>query len=200
MDRLQGVVKELNAPFSIVAAHSSLIDGPDVLKDKLDKHGLEVSAFQVFAAEDPLGFGIEVEVSPKDFLEYGTLYAELLLVEGSELSRGECPAIDGAAEDDVVVLGAEIDVFVVLFFVLGGSIGGGDTFFIFDDRGLGVVAFGRRVFFLDGVDALFHAFPPVQVVHHALALEKASHDSVDLLNQFAEVGVRFLRAHLQLGN
>ena len=61
---------DLNAPFSVVAAHGSLVNGPDVVQYKLHEHGFEVSAFEMFTGEHSLRLRIEIEVSPEDLLQH----------------------------------------------------------------------------------------------------------------------------------
>ena len=50
--------KEIHAPLAIVTSRSSIVYGPDVLQYKLDEHGLEVTALEMFRAEYALGLGI----------------------------------------------------------------------------------------------------------------------------------------------
>jgi hypothetical protein len=86
----------------------------------LDEHGFEVSALEVLGAKHTLRLGIEVEVAPQYLFEDRALDAQLALIEARELPHCEGPAINGAAEDDVVLLGRKVDVLVVFLLVLGG--------------------------------------------------------------------------------
>jgi hypothetical protein len=50
--------KEIHAPLPVVTSRGGLVYGPYVLQDELDKHGLEVAAFEVLGAEHALRLGI----------------------------------------------------------------------------------------------------------------------------------------------
>jgi hypothetical protein len=114
--------KEIHAPLPVVTSGCGLVDGPDVLQHQLHKHGFEIAAFEVLGAEYTLGLGVEVEVAPQDLFEDGALDAQLTFVQTSKLLDSEGPAVDGAAEDDVVLLWSKVDAFVVLFFILSWGV------------------------------------------------------------------------------
>src|SRR5262249_49936071 len=79
--------------FTIVAASSCFVHGPERFQDKLDKHGFEISALEMFRSQYSLGLWIQVEVSPQHFLEYGSFDTQLLLIQACKLFDREGPAI-----------------------------------------------------------------------------------------------------------
>jgi hypothetical protein len=131
----------------------------------------------MLGAEHALRLGIQVEVAPQYLFEDRTLDAQLALVEARELPHCKGPAVDGAAKDDIVLLWGKVDVFVVLFLILGGGARGVYAVAgVYNGRRSSVSLLGSRV------EALFHLLAPAQVVFHALALVEAAHDGVYLFD------------------
>src|SRR5687767_13679951 len=112
-------------------------------------------------------FGIQVEAAPKNLLHDSPLDPKLLLVKTCELTTCECPSVYGTAENDVVLFGCKVNVFIVLLFKLNLT---------------SIVDLVNRRFFGSGCSryTFVHAFSPVQVLLHPFALQEASEDCVDL--------------------